>query len=110
MCCAGYSDSGHISYSRKIMAIMSDELDKELGAYEQMRQSLETHHMGKWVVVHDEDLISTYDSFESAANDAVARFGRGPYLIKQVGAPSISLPASIVYAPAGGHGPNKMRV
>ena len=89
---------------------MPDALDKELAAYEQMRQDLEAHHMGEWVVVHNETLVSTYESFENAAKDAVARFGRGPYLIKQVGAPSITLPASVMYVPVGGYGPNKMRV
>jgi hypothetical protein len=72
-------------------------IDKELAAYENMRPDLEAHKMGKWIVVHDEKLVATYDSFDDAAKDAVARFGRGPYLIRQVGAPPITLPASVMY-------------
>lgn len=73
------------------------ELDQEISAYEGMRSELEAHHMGKWIVVHDFALIGVFDSFESAAQDAVAKFGRGPYLIRQVGAPPVTLPASLVY-------------
>lgn len=83
------------------MTAMPDTIDRELAAYEQMRQELEAHHMGEWVVVYEQKLVSTYDSFESAAKDAVARFGRGPYLIKQVGASSITLPASVMFVPVG---------
>ncbi|MCY3602221.1 MAG: hypothetical protein OXH12_03990, partial [Chloroflexi bacterium] len=48
------------------------------------------------VVFHDEDLAGTYDSFEEAAEDAIERFGTGPYLIREVGASRIvSLPESV---------------
>jgi hypothetical protein len=76
---------------------MADSLDMELAAYEKLRPDLEAHHMGKWVLVHDEKLISVYDSFEKAATDAVAQFGRGPYLIRQVGAPPVTIPASVAF-------------
>jgi hypothetical protein len=72
-------------------------LTKEISAYDGMRSELEAHHMGKWVLVHDFALIGVYDSFESVAEDAVRRFGRGPYLIRQVGAPPVTLPASLMY-------------
>ncbi len=84
------------------------DLDKDLTAFEGMRADLEAHHMGEWVLVHDEKLVGIHDSFESAANEAVTRFGRGPYLIRQVGAPAIVLPASVMYNPA--YGPNKVRI
>ena len=77
-------------------------LDKELAAYEKMRSQLEAHAMGKWVLLHDEELIGTYESFDQAAKEAVQRFGRGPYLLRQVGAPSITLPASVMYIPVAG--------
>ena len=74
-------------------------LSKEIAAYDHMRNVLETDYFGKWVVVHDEKLVGTYETFEDAADDAIRCFGRGPYLIRQVGAPPITLPASIVYRP-----------
>lgn len=74
-------------------------LKKEIAAYETMRGDLEMEQLGKWVVVHDEKLVGTYDSFQKAAEDAVQKFGRGPYLIRQIGAPPLTLPASALYQP-----------
>ena len=82
------------------MTLLSDQIS----AYEEMRGCLETDHFGKWVVVYDEDLAGIYESFEAAAEDAVKRFGRGPYLIRQVGAPPMALPASVLYRPVNADG------
>jgi hypothetical protein len=83
------------------------DIDKELAVYERIRQDLEAHHMGEWALVHDEQLVGTYGSFDDAAKEAVAKFGRGPYLIRQVGAQSITLPASVAYFQ---YGSNQVRV
>ena len=72
-------------------------LNKEIESYGAMRETLEASHMGKWVLIHNEKLIAVYDTFEKAAEDAVKRFGAGPYLIRQVGAPPVVLPASVMY-------------
>ena len=79
-------------------------LSREIAAYEGMRDWLETDYFGKWVVVYDEELVGTYETFSDAAHVAVRRFGRGPYLIRQIGAPPITLPASIQYRPVYGEG------
>src|SRR6516162_11342290 len=71
-------------------------VEREIAAYEEKRQDLETRHTGKWVLFQNQQLVSIYDSFQAAANDAVRRFGRGPYLIRQVGAPPMVLPASVM--------------
>ena len=76
---------------------MMPDLDDEIAAYEAMRDNLEAHHMGRWVLVHSRELVGEYDSFEVAAEDAVRRFGRGPFLIRQVGAPALTLPVSVMY-------------
>lgn len=78
------------------------EIDREITAYEGMRGDLEAHHMGKWVLLYNCKLIQVYDSFEETAEDAVRRFGSGPYLIRQVGAPPVILPASVMYRPVHG--------
>src|ERR1035437_5384319 len=59
-----------------------------------MQEELEEKHMGKWVLFHNETFFAVYGSFEAAADDAVRRFGRGPYLIRQVGSPPVVMPAS----------------
>ena len=75
----------------------SDVLDREIAAFNAMRDELERDHLYEWVVFHDEQLINTYEDFQDAAAEAVRRFGRGPYLIRQVGAPPLTLPASVTY-------------
>ena len=52
--------------------------------------------MGQWVMIHEAE-VALYRSFEEAAEDATAKYGRGPFLIRQVGAPPITLPASVAY-------------
>ena len=66
--------------------------EQEIPAYDHMRDDLEANHMGKWVVVRNAERVGIYDTFEEAAASAVKRFGRGPYLIRQVGAPPLTLP------------------
>ena len=73
------------------------KLSQEIAAYESMRAELEADCFGKWVLVHDEELTGVYTAFEQAAEDAVRKFGRGPFLIRQVGQPPLVLPASVVY-------------
>ena len=75
-------------------------LKKQIETYEAMKDDLELDYFGKWVVLHDEKLVGSYDSFDEAASDAIEKFGyRGPYLIRQVGAPPLRLPASVMYRP-----------
>jgi hypothetical protein len=73
------------------------ELSKEIAAYDKIRSGLETDHPGEWVLVHDEQLVDLFETFEAAADAAVKQFGRGPYLIRQVGAPAITLSAVVMY-------------
>lgn len=70
-------------------------LSAEIAAYERMQTELELDHFGKWVVVHDEKLFGAYEDFQEAADQAVRAFGRGPFLIRQVGAGPITLPPSL---------------
>ncbi len=78
---------------------MVSGLQSEIRAYDHMRNYLESDFFGKWVVVHDEELVGAYETFEDAAEVAIQRFGRGPYLIRQVGAPPVTLPVSVLYGP-----------
>ena len=71
-------------------------LSAEIAAYETVRSKLETDYNGKWVVVHHGKVAGTFESFEKAADDAVARFGAGPYLIRQIGASPATIPTAVV--------------
>lgn len=68
------------------------DVDVEIAAFKARLFELEAAHFGKWVVFRHAQLVGVYNSFEDAAGDAVKRFGRGPYLIRQVGAPPLALP------------------
>ena len=80
-------------------------LEQEIAAFNGMKAELEQHHMGKWVLIHGDQLIDTFDTLDTAAKEAVRQFGRGPYLIRQVGAPDkVTLPASVMYYPVHAQG------
>ena len=64
---------------------MPATLDENIAAYEKVKDYLEAEHFGKWVLFYDEKFIGSYDEFEDAAQEAVSRFGRGPYLMRQPG-------------------------
>ena len=85
------------------MMSQTSSLTEDMAAYERMRSVIEADHFGEWVVVHNEEIVDFYASFEEAATEAVEKFGRGPYLIRQVGEPPITLPASVLYVPITEH-------
>ena len=73
------------------------DLENDIVAFRRDQVTLETYHKGKWVIYHDGTRIDAFDTFEAAATEAVRRFGRGPYLIRQVGAPEFVMPASVAF-------------
>ena len=66
-------------------------LQENVAAYEQMREDLETHHMHQWVVIYDKELVGTFPDLQQAADEAVTRFGPGPYHIKKIGEPPLQI-------------------
>ncbi len=74
-----------------------DATSENISAYEAIKEKLEAEQMGKWVLIYNKELVSVFESFDEAAQEAVKKFGSGPYLIRQVGAPSVTLPASVMY-------------
>lgn len=74
-----------------------DVLKEEIAVYENMRAELERDHFGKWSVIHGYELIGIYETLQDAAIDASDKYGRGPYLIRQVGASTERLPSAAMY-------------
>lgn len=70
-------------------------LDKEYAVFNDLKERLEAKHHLEWVVIHQDEFVGVFKQFEDAADVAVRRFGRGPYLITQIGAP----PTYIRYRP-----------
>ncbi|QAY97404.1 hypothetical protein CWB41_14120 [Methylovirgula ligni] len=72
-------------------------LSAELQSFERLKPNLEQNHMGKFVVIKDDELLGAWDTFDNAAKAAIQKYGRGPYLIRQVGGGTTKLPASVMF-------------
>jgi hypothetical protein len=71
-------------------------LETEIRAYEKNYTELERVYNGKYVIFREEELVGAFDDLDAAAEEAISRFGKGPYLIRQVGAPPIVPPAWVL--------------
>ena len=68
----------------------------ERGTFERHRKELEkTYPKDRWVLVRGR-AVEVYTTFEEAAQVAVTRHGKGPYMIRQVQQTPIVLPSSIM--------------
>lgn len=76
---------------------MPKVLERELATFEKERERLEREHSGKFVLIHGDEAIGTYDSFDTAADEGLRRFGREPFLIRQVGEAPVELPTALIY-------------
>ena len=74
-----------------------EALEQEIKAFEAMKAELKQNHLNKWALVYGDELIGTFDTFEEAGVVAGQRFGRGPYLIRQIGALPERLPSAAMY-------------
>jgi len=75
-------------------------LSDDIATFDRLKADLEAQHFGDWVIIRGGAFVGAYPSFDAAAEQAIDRFDRGPYLIRQVGAPPVNLPASVMYRPA----------
>ena len=73
-------------------------LDDNIQIFLEMSDELNQHHAGKFILIYNSEFIASYDNFDNAAKDAVEKFCKGPYLIRQVGAPTeMTMPASVAH-------------
>lgn len=87
------------------MTYMSNILDEEIKFFDSIKSQLLEHHLGKFIIISNGKLAGSYDTFDAAAKEAIKQFGKGPYLIRQVGQePLRHLPASVAYRPV--HAPH----
>lgn len=79
-------------------------LTREIESFERMRPELERQHSQKWAVFHEGALVDVYDDFQTAAAESEERFETGPYLIRQIGAPTaIHLSGGMIFTPFHAH-------
>ncbi len=73
-------------------------LEENIKAFDGLSEQLNRYHADKFVLIYNGEFISSYDTFDTAARQTKKRFGRGPFLIRQVGAPvKMRMPSSIAY-------------
>ena len=72
-------------------------LTENIAAYEEMQNVLEADNLGKWVLFYDGRLEGEFQEFHEAIEFAVEKWGRGPYLIRQVGQSPFTMPASVQF-------------
>jgi hypothetical protein len=84
------------------MSVLKDDI----AAFERMRKDLEAKHLKEWVVFHKGQFEGIFPNFESAAESAVERFDRGPYLIRQVGAGPVHFGGGMIMRPIYANGPS----
>lgn len=59
-------------------------LEDEQAFYRAHRAEFVRAFLGRWVLIKGQALIGVFPTDASALEEAVARFGTGPYLIKRV--------------------------
>ena len=75
-----------------------EQLELEIEAYTKMKAELIRHHSNKYVIIKDQKLQGSFDTFDSAAKEAIQKFGQGPYLIRRVSEEMVMpMPASVAY-------------
>ena len=63
---------------------MAQILDTELKTYEQQRDHLLATAEGKFVLIHNDEVVGTYDSKMDAIAQGYHQFGNVPFLVKQI--------------------------
>jgi hypothetical protein len=58
-------------------------LEKELATYIEKLPTLKEHE-GKYVLIHGDDVVDVYTSYEDAIKEGYSRFKLEPFLVKQV--------------------------
>ena len=62
-------------------------LEVEIRAFERKEAELEKSSPGKFVLFKDGAFVGAWDSLDVVAQQAMFRFGKGPYLIRRVAVP-----------------------
>lgn len=71
-------------------------LAENIAAFEDSRDQLERERFGRWAVFHNAALAGDFPDLQEAAAFAVQNYGRGPYMIRQIGAPPPQVRSRIV--------------
>ncbi len=59
-------------------------LEKELETYNKMLPELKAEHEGKFVLIHGEEVVDTFSSYDDAIKAGYKQFQFEPFLVKQI--------------------------
>jgi len=63
---------------------MSVALEKEMSVYAKKLAEFAVSHQGKYVLIHGEDVVDFFSSYDDAIKAGYDKFGLAPFLVKQV--------------------------
>ncbi|UDY35525.1 hypothetical protein [Dermatobacter hominis] len=63
---------------------MAEQLERELKRFQELHQELLSTSPEKYVLIHEDQLVGSYDTESDAINEGYRRFGNVPFLVKQV--------------------------
>lgn len=76
---------------------MTKPLAAEVATFEKIKGRLQAEHPDKFVLIHDSELVGTYDTFQTAAKEGLDRFGDLPFLVREVSAGPVTLSPAVLY-------------
>jgi hypothetical protein len=59
-------------------------LEKELETYKERFEELKDKHAGKFVLIHGDQVVNAFSSYDDAINAGYAEFGLDSFLVKRV--------------------------
>lgn len=69
----------------------NSQVDRNAEAYELIRKEIESKHMGRIVLMHDEKMVEVYNDSDDAYKIGCEKYGLGNFSLVNVGAKPIDL-------------------
>ena len=60
------------------------DLEKELAVYRSKLPELKAENEGKFVLIHGEEVVDFFSSYDDAIKAGYSKFGLEPFLVKQI--------------------------
>ena len=72
---------------------MALELESQIAKFNSMHVELEAQYPHQWVIIHNEEFIGVYPTYNEALVKAVEAYGNGPYLLQCLSEEPVYIPA-----------------
>lgn len=68
------------------MQLQLQPLQQELNTFKKKKKELLMEAKGKFVLIKDTEVVSTFKSYEDALSEGYKKFGNEPFLVKEISA------------------------